>query len=351
MIGIISIVLVLGGLIFFHELGHFLVARALGIGVKTFSIGFGPALFSWRGKKTKYQLSVVPLGGYVSMVAENDEADIPAPFTKKESFSLRPPLHRLLIVAAGPVFNLLLAWLLFLGLFWSGHTAPLAEIGSVLPDSPAASAGLRPGDIVKSVDGNETATWTRMYSRIQASEGQPVHLEVERNGQILPFTLTAESQLVKTDNGDEVEVWRIGIAASGRTPEFDFIGATKAGLDETWHTASLIGQFVKRMFTGAGSLNEVGGPVLVGQMVYKQASQGLAGVLYLTAFLSINLGLLNLLPIPALDGGHVLFCTLEIIIRRPIPMKIQAVAIYIGFGLLIMLMLMSTVFDIFRIFK
>lgn len=350
MIGVISIVLVLGGLIFFHELGHFLVARSLGIGIKTFSIGFGPALVSWQGKKTKYQLSVFPLGGYVSMVGENDEADIPPPFTLKESFSNRPPLHRLLVVASGPVFNMILAILIFWGLFWAAGAFPLAEIGQVLDPSPARQAGLVSGDLVKSIDGKNVDSWASMYSGIQSSQGNPLRVEVERDGQILEFTIVPDKEVVE-ESGQTLDTWRIGVAPSGRTQSLSFFDSAVQGAKETWRLTSLIGHFVGRMFSGQGSLKEIGGPVLVAQMVHKQAERGLADLLYLTAFLSINLGLLNLLPIPALDGGHVLFCLIELVIRRPVPMRIQAVCIYAGFALLISLMLMATVFDIFRIFQ
>ena len=349
MIGVISIVLVLGGLIFFHELGHFLVARSLGIGIKTFSIGFGPALISWKRKKTKYQLSVFPLGGYVSMVGENDEADIPAPFTLKESFSNRPPLHRLLVVASGPVFNMILAVFIFWGLFWSGFFSA-AEVGEVLDGSPAYQAGLAQGDRVKSIDGRRVDTWGGMFSRIQASEGSPLRLEVERNGESLDIILQPEKVVVE-EKGQTMDTWRIGVAPSGSTLSPGFVDSAAMGARETWRLTGLIGHFVKRMFTGQGSVKEIGGPVLVAQMVHQQAERGLPELLYLTAFLSINLGLLNLLPIPALDGGHVLFCLIELVIRRPVPMRVQAVCIYAGFALLISLMLMATVFDIFRIFQ
>lgn len=350
MIGAISIVLVLGGLIFFHELGHFLVARSLGIGIKTFSIGFGPALLSWKRKKTRYQLSAFPLGGYVSMVGETDAADIPPPFTVEESFSNRPPLHRLLVVAAGPVFNMLLAVLVFWGLFWAAGAFPLAEVGEVLDQSPAHKAGLLSGDLVTGIDGNSIDTWSSMYSRIQSSEGRPMRLEVEREGRPLEFTITPE-KVVLEESGQTIDTWRIGVAPSGRTQSLSFFDSALQGARETWRLTGLIGHFVARMFSGQGSLKEIGGPVLVAKMVHQQAERGLADLLYLTAFLSINLGLLNLLPIPALDGGHVLFCLIELVVRRPIPMRIQAVCIYLGFGLLISLMLMATVFDIFRIFQ
>ncbi|MDR1242140.1 MAG: RIP metalloprotease RseP [Deltaproteobacteria bacterium] len=348
--GAIAIVLVLGGLIFFHELGHFLVARSLGIGVKTFSIGFGPAVFSWKGKKTKYQVSVIPLGGYVSMVGESDAADIPPPFTPEDSFAGHKAWHRLLVVASGPFFNLVLAWLIFTGLFLFG-LFPLPEIDRVLPDSPAQEAGLAYGDIIKSINGEETPTWDKMNASIQEGEGQPLYLEVERGGRIINLTVVPQYFEEKSEDGATFTAWRIGIAATGRAPQFTVAQAAALGLEKTWRMAKLIGRFVGRLFNGEGTVRDIGGPVLVAQMVKQQADRGVSEVLFLSAFLSINLGLLNLLPIPALDGGHVLFCLLEALFRRPVPPKLQSMFVYAGFGLLITFMLMATVFDIFRILR
>jgi regulator of sigma E protease len=349
--GAIAIVLVLGGLIFFHELGHFLAARSLGIGVKTFSIGFGAALLSWKGKKTRYQVSVIPLGGYVSMVGESNAADIPPPFTPEESFAGRKAWHRLLVVASGPFFNLVLAWLIFTGLFRLGSIFPMAEIDLILPDSPAQAAGLAYGDIVKSINGEETPTWGKMYATIQARGGQPLELEIERGGRLLNLVVTPEYFEEKREDGAVFTAWRIGITPTGRARQFTLTQAVARGFEETWRTTKLIGQFVGRLFSGEGSVKDIGGPVLVAQMLQQQADRGISEVLFLSAFLSINLGLLNLLPIPALDGGHVLFCLLEVIFRRPVPPRLQSMFVYAGFGLLITLMVMVTAFDIFRIFQ
>ncbi|MDL2314204.1 RIP metalloprotease RseP [Desulfovibrio sp. OttesenSCG-928-C14] len=350
MIGTISIILVLGGLIFFHELGHFLMARALGIGVKTFSVGFGPALLSKQGAKTRYQLSVVPLGGYVSLLGEHDEEDLPPPFTRRESFALRPAWQRLLVVAAGPVFNLVLALLLFWFLFWQGNFFALPEIGQVQPGSPAAEAGLEPGDIIRGVDGENTPTWNLMFGHIQESSGREMLLNVERNGQIREIRVAAREVKVQAP-GQEAEAseWQVGIISSGRKVTYGFAESARLGYAECARITGLIGDFVKNLFTGRSSVKDVGGPVLLAQIVHRQADAGLMPVLYVTAFISINLGLLNLLPIPALDGGHILFYAVEMIFRRPVPPRVQNVAMYLGLGLLITLMLMATVFDIFRL--
>jgi regulator of sigma E protease len=190
-----------------------------------------------------------------------------------------------------------------------------------------------------------------MFSAIQASDGEPLLLEIERGERILALEVTPEQAENKLEDGTSFSSWRIGITSTGRAQEFSFTQAVARGLDETWNTTRLIGQFIGRLFSGAGSIKDIGGPVLVGQMVMQQASRGIGEVLFLSAFLSINLGLLNLMPIPALDGGHVLFCLLEVIFRRPVPQRLQAMSIYAGFSLLIVLMVMATAFDIFRILQ
>ena len=207
---IVAVIIVLGGLIFFHELGHFVVARALGMGVSTFSLGFGPKILKRKIGKTEYALSLIPLGGYVALVGESDEADIPPGFTPQERFALRPAWQRLLVVAAGPVANILLAWLLCWALAF-GWGVPVVEpvVGAVSAGSPAARAGLAPGDRILAIDGKKLESWEAMSATINASDGRPLHLEVlrpddpgktgpEAAGHILDLTLTAERATRKT---------------------------------------------------------------------------------------------------------------------------------------------------------
>lgn len=350
MSGVVAIVLVLAGLIFFHELGHFLAARSLGIGVETFSIGFGKALASWKGKKTTYQLSLIPLGGYVSLVGEATESEIPEPFTKAESFALRPPLHRLIVVTAGPLFNMVLAWFIYWGLFAGGLSFAMPEVGDVLPESPAALAQIQKGDIIRKINADNITGWEDILMQVQMSKGSPLALTLEREGKLLNLELIPTERTVVNKDDKTFTFWQIGIVSSGRMVKVGFFDAALMGLKETWDKTIMIGRIAGGLFTGKVPLSDVGGPIMVADTVHQQATHGgVLAVLKLTAMLSINLGLLNLLPIPALDGGHVFFNLTELIFRRPVPPKIQSAATYMGFVFLVGLMFMATGFDIFRL--
>lgn len=354
MISVVSVILVLAVLILFHELGHFLAARSLGIGVSTFSLGFGPKLWKRAWGKTEYCLSLVPLGGYVSLVGEEDEADLPQGFSEAESFSRRPPWQRLLVAAAGPAANFLLAWLLCWGLAYGyGQTRIVPDIGAVEEGSPAAEAGLKPGDIVLTVNGGPVAEWGVMAEAIAASQGAPLHMEISRSGRGQTLTITPAASIRKNIFGEEEKTWRIGIRASGRMvgTELSFGAAAAAGMRRTWEMARFTWMGFVKLAQRAAPLDQVGGPIMIAQMVGQQAQEGLANVLALTALISVNLAVLNLLPIPVLDGGHILFCTLESLLRRPISRKIRLATTQAGFIFLIGLMALATFNDVWRIVK
>lgn len=362
---IVAAVLVLGGLIFFHELGHFCVARALGMGVTTFSLGFGPKLLKIKKGKTEYALSLVPLGGYVALVGESRESDLPAGFTREESFALRPAWQRLLVVLAGPLANVLLAWLLCwaLGFGW-GQAILLPQVGKVMPESPAAMAGLQKGDTILRVDGQETPDWQSMAEAIGASNGRPLTLTILRPapapedgsslrevGQELQLSMTPRRATRKTIFGEDEEAWLIGITVSGAMSyrELGFRDAAVAGAQHAWGMVELTAESFLKLVQRVVPLDQVGGPIMIAQMVGEQARHGLAGVLGLAALISINLAILNLLPVPVLDGGTALFCLVEIIFRRPVPEKVQAWGMRVGLALLLSLMLLATFNDVARI--
>lgn len=351
MIGVIAIVLVLAGLIFFHELGHFLAARAVGIGVRTFSIGFGKALFSWKRGKTRYQLSLIPLGGYVDLVGMSKEDQIEPPFTQADAYLAKSPAKRLFTVAAGPVFNIILAWFIYWGLVWSGAGLMLPEVGKVMPESAAARAGILPGDTVRRVGDTEIRFWDDILFNVQSSRGEPLEVAVLRDGRELVFAIAPDAVSGEDDKGKPFTVYLLGIVGSERVAEKGFFAAGVEGFKEAMGKTTLIVKLVAHMFSSEGSVaDNLGGPVLVAQAVHEQATTtGLIGVLKITAILSINLGLLNLLPIPALDGGHVLFNLIELVFRRPVPERFQASVTYLGFVFLIGVMLLATALDVFRI--
>ena len=380
---VIAVVVVLGGLIFFHELGHFAVARWLGMGVSTFSLGFGPKILKYRKGKTEYALSLVPLGGYVALVGESDPKDIPAGFTEKESFALRPAWQRLLVVAAGPAANILLAWLLCwaLALGW-GTPILLPQVGGVVQNGPADKAAIQPGDTIVSINGLAISNWQSMADTIAQSNGKALEVTLSRpdmapqadvnkeaadtaakpeqveatqtqQGMIISVELTPERSIRKTIFGEEESAWLIGIRNSGavRLERHNFAGAAIAGAGQTADMVSLTWQSFVKLAERVVPLDQVGGPIMIMQMVGKQAHEGIAGLLALAALISINLGVLNLLPIPVLDGGQIVFCLWEMIFRRPVNARVQEYAMRAGLALLVALMLLATYNDLWRIVK
>lgn len=352
MIGVIAIVLVLAGLIFFHELGHFLAARAMGIGVRTFSIGFGKALFSWQGKKTRYQISMIPLGGYVDLVGMSKEDKVEAPFTTEDCYMSKSPSRRLVTIIAGPAFNIILAWFIYWGMLWGGAGLMVPEVGSLKPGSPAAEAGMLPGDTVTRVGTVEIRFWDDILYNVQRSKGRAMDVAVSRDGQEYVFNMSPEVITGEDDNGRPFKLYLLGVSGSGQVAQLGFVAAASEGFKEAMGKTTLIMRLVADMFTSEEEsvADNIGGPVMVAQTVHQQATHGgLTGVLKITAILSINLGLLNLLPIPALDGGHVMFNLIEFIFRRPVPERFQASVTYLGFIFLIGVMLLATAMDVFRL--
>lgn len=359
LVTITAIVIVLGGLIFFHELGHFLMARILGIGVSTFSLGFGPKILKHKWGKTEYALSLVPLGGYVALVGESDPGELPPGFTMAESFATRPAWQRLLVIASGPVANILLAWLLCWAIAFGWGTPVLQPvIGAVTADGPAAKAGIMPGDRIDKINGVPVSSWEDMVERIGASAGKPMDIEVsgKRDGgqpEIFHVAVTAEKSTRPTIFGEEETAWLIGVRAANAviTTPAPFWEAALDGASQTWAMVALTWQSFVKLAQRVVPLDQVGGPIMIAKMVSEQAHHGIAGLLALTALISVNLGILNLLPIPVLDGGQIVFCLYEMLFRRPLPVKAQEYATRVGFALLIGLMLLATFNDVWRLLE
>lgn len=356
----LAVVVVLGALIFFHELGHFMMARILGIGVKTFSLGFGPKIFTIGKRKTKYSLSLIPLGGYVSLAGEEDENEkieqssqtTDELFLPTEKFSNRPPWHRLLVVLAGPVANVLLAFFIYWGVSWlQGSTFLLPIIGTVTENSPAEHVGLLPGDIITRVDGMPVSQWDQVAEYIAESQGNEVTITLSRDDKFLEFRLKPEEKSRTNLFGEKKPAWLIGISAQGdiETRPLSFLAASVTGLKKTWFSINFTYESLLKLFQKVVPLDSIGGPILIAQLVGQQANAGIIPLLLLTALISINLGVLNLLPIPILDGGHVVFLLLEMIFQRPISPFIKTVSMRIGIVLLLSLMVFATWNDIMRL--
>ena len=351
-VNILSFIVVLGVLIFFHELGHFIFARIFGVGVEKFSLGFGPKLLSKTVGMTEYRLSAIPLGGYVKMVGEEPGADLD-PAEISISFTHKHVLKRIMIVAAGPFFNLLLAVLIFFGLFWSSGTYTVAPtVGEVGAGSPAEKAGLRPGDTIVSINGKRVSEWDEMARLIVDSGGAALTVDFRREGEILTREIVPETRKMTNIFGEEIQRPVIGITASGDvTPvPLNMFESAYESVVQTYRIAELTVVSIVKLIQGRVSPKTLGGPIMIAQMSGQQAKEGLANLVFFIALISINLGILNFLPIPVLDGGHLLFFLIELIIRRPVNIRVREIAQQVGLFILILLMVYVFYNDLARIF-
>ena len=351
-VSIFSLIIVLGVLIFFHELGHFLVARLLGVGVEKFSLGFGPKLIGKKIGITEYQISAIPLGGYVKMVGESpdselDPSEIPISFTHKHV------LKRILIVAAGPFFNILLALIIFFSIFQiSGLLILKPGIGNVDKDSPAYIAGLKKNDLVVSIDGVDISSWEDMANTIMASKGKTLAISVLRGDTVLTKNVTPEVKKVKNLFNEDVERYVIGVTASGEVfkKDLNFFQAVSESVNQTYQITALTIKGVIKLFQGTVSPKTLGGPIMIAQIAGQQAKEGVVNLIFFIALISINLAILNFLPIPVLDGGHLLFFFIEAVKGSPVSVKVREISQQAGIFVLILLMIYVFYNDIARVF-
>lgn len=351
-----SFLFVLSLLILVHEAGHFFVARLFGVRVLKFSLGFGPRVWGIVRNGTDYCLSAFPLGGFVKMLGENPDEPV-APQDERESFSHRPVWQRALVVVAGPVSNLIFAWLvIFVILLTHGNPRLLPVIGHVNPESPAAKAGLMQEDTVISINDRHIDSWDEVAAGIRASGfstsgSKAVKLEIKRGNEVIQLFITPELQKVKNLFGEEVMTPILGISASGAL-EIDRLGplsAVSISAKRTWEMISLTVQGFVKLFQGVVPLSTLGGPVMIAQMAGEQAQHGLLNLFFFMAMLSINLGVLNLLPVPVLDGGHLAFYTVEAVRRKAFTQQQMILAQRVGMAFLGALMLLVFYNDIMRI--
>ena len=437
MITIIAGILMLGVLVFVHELGHFAVAKMCGVKVLKFSLGFGPKLMSRHRGETEYQICAIPLGGYVQMLGEGggeqgEDVELTAE-EKKRSFAEQSVAKRLAIVSAGPVMNLILPLLILPISFMVGIQVPTyfeepacigyvvpesnaavggfqagdcvtavnqqgveswndanksfisqagellvfqverdgkellikvsadneslqgmqalgllprqpARIGSLAPDMPAALAGMVEGDLILRIGEYPISSWYDLKGIVQKIGNQPVSVRLERAGKQLSVDLTPAQ---RSGEGD----YLLGIAPFYRSDlkSFGFFDAVREGASRTWELIDLTVVFVQKLFSGSVSAKNIGGPITVVQIAGQAAQTDVSAILSVLAFISIQLGILNLLPIPILDGGHILFYVIELIIRRPVSIRAREMAQQVGMAMLLMLMILAFYNDIIRL--
>ncbi len=350
---ILPFTLVLGVLIFFHELGHFLVAKYFGVRVLKFSLGFGTKVLGKTIGETEYVISSIPLGGYVKMLGEGEDESLDiSEEDKARSFNHQHVLKRMAIVLAGPVFNLILALVIFCLYYgFVGDQIMLPKIGQVRAESPAAKAGLKKGDMIVQVDGRPIQSWDDIRTWVQQSKGAPIQLTVKRDGKALVFTVTPEVSQVSNIFGEKKQTYLIGIVASGEFQEVELEPgeALRRGVVKTWEVIKLTLLTIVKLIQRVVPIKTLGGPIMIGQMTGQLAQQDFSYLIPFMAVISINLGVLNLLPIPILDGGLILFLLAELIIGRPIALKKRELAQKVGLAILIALMAVVMYNDISRL--
>jgi len=348
---LLSFAVALGVLIFVHELGHFLVAKKLGVKVLRFSIGFGPVLFSWRKGETEYAISAIPMGGYVKMLGEEDEEEAQA--NPERAFSTQPVRRRGAIVFAGPAMNFVFAFFVYAILFVAvGVELPSNEprVGGVSMGLPAERAGLQAGDRVVAVSGTPIPTWEELSKAILGSKGEKLQLTVERDGKQFQVEITPALLENRSIFGESTgNVYRIGIEASHEWHRVEPWRAVGLAAQQTWTASAVVVKGLALMFQGRVPLRELGGPIAIARAAGQQARAGARQFLSMLAFLSVNLAVLNLLPIPALDGGHLAFFLVEGVMRRPLRPRHREIAQQVGLLLLITLMVFVFYNDIHRL--
>jgi regulator of sigma E protease len=362
---IIPFLFVLTIVVFFHELGHFLVARWAGVKVLTFSLGFGPELAGFNDRHgTRWKISAIPLGGYVKFFGDESEASTPASsetlasMSEEEragSFHHKKVGPRAAIVAAGPIANFILAIVIFTCLFtFFGKPSTTARVDKVEAGSAAAKADFQVGDIVTAIDGKVIGSFSDMQRIVGVRAGDTLNFTIKRGDSTLQLKGTPELREVKDNFGN---VHRLGVLGITRatapgdvvTERVDPATALWLGVKETWFVVERTLAYIGGVFTGREAADQVGGPLRIAQISGQVATIGLAALVHLAAVLSISIGLLNLFPVPLLDGGHLLFYAVEAVRGRPLSERAQEMGFRIGLGLVLMLMVFATYNDILHL--
>ncbi|MBN1894216.1 RIP metalloprotease RseP [bacterium] len=352
---ILATAFVLGVLIFIHELGHFLAAKLSGMRVDRFSLGYPPRLVGKKIGDTDYCVSAIPLGGYVKIAGMVDESMDTKQLAKDPQpweFRSKPIYKRMATILAGPFMNILLAFVIFVSAVWIygvGEVSEESVVGSVLEGKPAAAAGLKDGDRILRINGEEVADWKDMTVKIQSSQTDLLEVEFLRNDTLR--TAMVSSVMEDAETPGEAPVRRIGIMANIIMRKAGFFEAFARGGENIYHWTALIINSLAKLITGKESLRSLAGPVAIAKIAGESARTGFSSLVGFLAILSLNLGLLNLLPFPVLDGGHLVMLALEGLFRREIPVKVKLIIQQVGMVLLLGLMLFVVYSDILRVTK
>jgi regulator of sigma E protease len=355
---------VLTVVVFFHEFGHFLVARWCGVGVKAFSIGFGPEIVGYTDRYgTRWKLSWIPLGGYVKFIDDENVASAGghkslenlSPDERKQSFQEKPLAARAAVVASGPIANFILAIVIFTAIFaLFGERITAAKVDVVNPGSAAERAGFMVGDKVVSIDGQAIESFGEMQRIVGMSPNQPLHFMVDRGGKSVEVTATPELKTITDHFGNEMRMGLLGIQRSASADDWtlkrhDPVTAFGMALKECYFVVSRSLGYLYDVVTGRESADQLGGPIRIAQVSGQVASAGFVALLNLAAIISVSIGLLNLFPIPMLDGGHLLFYSIEAVRGRPLSESTQEIGFRIGLAFVLMLMIFATWNDLIHL--
>jgi len=348
--GFIIALIVLSILIFFHELGHFTAARFFGVKVEVFSIGFGKRLFTKQLGETQWSISAIPLGGYVRMKGQDDSDPTKVSYDE-DSYTTKTPIQKIIILFAGPFANFLTAFVLYFAISQMGVPRLLPYIGDVAKDTPAYKAELKKDDKVLSIDNQDIHYWYQIGKSINKSPNEVIRFQISRDSQTI--TKDIKPKLIEEKNifGEITTRKIVGISPQFKptSQKFGIIDGLKYAYDETINASLMIFKGIQKMISGEVGSDKVGGIISIVDVTAKASSNGILALFFLTAFLSVNLGVLNLLPIPALDGGHIMFNLYELITGKKASENIMYYLTIFGWFILISLMLLGVYNDINRI--
>ncbi|MFZ0374549.1 MAG: RIP metalloprotease RseP [Xanthobacteraceae bacterium] len=358
---LIPFLFVLSLVVFFHELGHFLVARLCGVRILVFSIGFGPEIVGFNDRHgTRWKIAAIPLGGYVKFFGDENAGSAPdtprlesmTEGERKQSFFFQPVPKRAAIVVAGPMANFVLAIVIFATIFGLyGKQTMSARVDAVQPDSPAAAAGFQIGDLVVSIDGKAIDNFEDMQRIVSESAGDTLKITVDRKGTPLVLTATPTLKEIKDNFGNVHRIGLLGISRSTEPADLKLhpVAPPQAvwmGMQETWFVIDRTLTYIGGVVVGREAADQLGGPIRIAQISGEVATIGFVALIHLAAVLSVSIGLLNLFPIPLLDGGHLLFYAIEALRGRPLSDRAQEFGFRIGLAIVVMLMIFATFNDI-----
>ncbi|MEE8438373.1 MAG: RIP metalloprotease RseP [Micropepsaceae bacterium] len=345
--------------VFFHELGHFSVARYFGVSIDVFSVGFGRELFGWTDRHgTRWKICALPLGGYVKFTGDANVASKPDeeelremdPAQRAGVLHFKPLYQRALVVAAGPLANFVLAIVILTGLFSvMGRAIDVTEpvIGMVVEGSAAAEAGILEGDIIQSVDGRAVATFVEFAEIIRSGNGSTISIEIDRSGEVFDVDATPQAEFVEGPDGGET-VYRVGVGSATIREPIGPIQAIGLAVNQTWAIIAGTMGYLGNIFTGQAAPDQLAGPLGIAGFAGEMAQRGVADFVWFIALISVSIGLVNLFPIPVLDGGHLLYYAIEAALGRPLGERAQEVGFRLGLAVVLSLMLLATFNDLVR---